>query len=218
MTDRVAVAFAWSALLNAGRTPALWAAMAVQIALYSSYLLVWGDGVPLVGARPVLDQFATVQWVFLGLALPWTAVRSGAVRRRDEVARLSLLGAVRPSAVVAGSLCATMAIAVAVTASGLPFAILAAAISTIPLAGLWGAQAPLFALGGCASAFASACMLVTGSRLLAWACATGLTFGVVALAPAGAAGGVVLAAVGAVAAAVVVGNADRRLLHLAEQA
>ena len=61
----------WRDVLTAVRTPAVWAVMAVQIALMALYLLVWGDGVPLVGARPVLAQFATTQWVFLSLALPW---------------------------------------------------------------------------------------------------------------------------------------------------
>jgi hypothetical protein len=66
------------ALLNAARTPAVWIAIGAQIVFLSLYLLVWGDGIPLVGARPVLDQFATTQWILLGVLLPWAAARTGA--------------------------------------------------------------------------------------------------------------------------------------------
>jgi len=64
VTDRALITLVWRALLGAARTPALWIAMGVQIAFLSLYLLVWGDGLPLAGARPVLDQFATTWYGF----------------------------------------------------------------------------------------------------------------------------------------------------------
>ena len=56
MTDRAVVALVWRALLAAARTPALWVAMGAQAGLYSLYLLVWGDGLPVAGAIYDVDN------------------------------------------------------------------------------------------------------------------------------------------------------------------
>ena len=218
MIDRAVAALVWRLLLAAARTPALWAAMGAQIVLASLYLLVWGDGLPLVGARPVLQQFATAQWVFLGLALPWAAARSGAAWRRDEIAQLAALGAVRPSSVVTASVMALAVLLLAMAIVGLPFAALARQISAVPLTELWRTQLPLYALSLCAAAVTAACMLVAASRFLAWTAATALTLGAALLVPQGLAGGAVLAALGAAVAAVLVSGADRRLWYLSEHA
>lgn len=217
MTDRV-TALVWRALLAAARTPALWASMGAQVVLFSLYLLVWGDGLPLVGARPTLEQFATLQWIVLGLALPWTAARSGVVRGRDDVARLAVLGAVPPSSIVAAGVAALAVLLLSLAAVGLPFAMLAQQISAVPATELWRTQLPLYALGLCAAPITAACMLVAANRLAAWTAATALTLAVVALVPRGPGGGVVLAALGAIVVAALVSSADRRFWYLSEQA
>ena len=51
-------ALVWRALVTAVSTPALWGANGAQIVLFLLYMLVWGDGLPVAGARPVLEQFA----------------------------------------------------------------------------------------------------------------------------------------------------------------
>jgi hypothetical protein len=208
----------WRALLTAARTPALWVAMGAQAGLYSLYLLVWGDGLPLAGARPVLQQFATTQWIFLGLALPWAAARSGAAQRRDEIAQLAALGAVPPSSVVAASVAAQAALLLATAAVGLPFAAVAQQISAVPLAELWRTQLPLYALGLCAAAITPACMLVAANRFLAWTAATVLTLSASMVVPQGLAGAAVLAALGAGIGTVLVSGADRRFWYLSEHA
>lgn len=210
------IALAWRALVGAGRTPAVWAAAGAQIALGSLYLLVWGDGIPLVGARPVLEQFATAQWVFLGLALPWAAARSGAAWRSDEVARLAAMSAVPPSSIVGAHVAALTVLLGAVAAAGLPFALLAQRISALPLSELWRTQLPLYALGLCAATASTACTLVVAPRLLAWTASTGLTVAAVMLVPPGLAGGAVLTALGAAAAAVLVTGADQRCRYVSE--
>ena len=217
MTDRATV-LVWRALLAAARTPALWAAMGAQVVLFSLYLLVWGDGLPLVGARPTLEQFATLQWIVLGLALPWTAARSGVVRGRDDVARLAVLGAVPPSSIVAAGVAALAVLLLALAAVGLPFAMLAQQISAVPATELWRTQLPLYALALCAAPITVACMLVAANRLAAWTAATALTLAVVALVPRGLGGGVVLAALGAIVVSALVSGADRRFWYLSEQA
>jgi hypothetical protein len=217
VTDR-ARALVWRALLTSARTPALWAAMGAQVILFSLYLLVWGDGLPLVGARPALEQFATLQWIVLALALPWAAARSGVVRGRDEVARLAVLGAVPPSSIVAAGIAALSVLLLALAAVGLPFAMLAQQISAAPATELGRTQLPLYALGLCAAPITAACMLVATSRFAAWTASTALTLAVVALVPQGLGGGAVLAALGAIMVAAIVGGADRRFWYLSEQA
>jgi hypothetical protein len=211
-------ALMWRALLTAARTPALWAAMGAQVLLFSLYLLLWGDGLPLVGARSTLEQFTTLQWIVLGLALPWAAARSGVVRGRDEIARLAVLGAVPPSSIVTAAVAALAVLLVALAAVGLPFAMLAQQISAVPATELWRSQLPLYALGLCAAPITTACMLVAANRFAAWAAATALTLAVVALVPHGFGGGVVLAALAAIVVAAVVSGADRRFWYLSEQA
>jgi hypothetical protein len=218
VTDRPVIVLVWRALLAAARTPALWVAMGAQAGLYSLYLLVWGDGLPLAGARPVLEQFATAQWIVLSLALPWAAARSGAAWRRDEIAQFAALGAVLPSSIVAASVAAQAVLLLATASVGLPFAVLAQQISAVPLAEMWRTQLPLYALGLCAAAVTPACMLVAANRFLAWTAATALSLAAAMIVPQGLAGAAVLAALGAGVGAVLVSGADRRLWYLSEHA
>ena len=218
MTDRALTALVWRALLAAARSPAVWAAVAAQIALLSLYLLVWGDGLPLVGARPVLDQFATTQWVFLGFALPWAAIRSGAAGGPDAIARTAALGAVRPSSVVASGIVALALLLLTISLAGLPFALLAGQISAVPASGLWRSQLPLFALSLCVAPVAAACILIVTNRLLAWTITTAGTLALMTLAPSGVAGAVALVTAGALVSAFAVRGADRRFWYLSEQA
>lgn len=218
MTERALTTLVWRALLGAARTPALWMAMGVQIAFLSLYLLVWGDGLPLAGARPVLEQFATTQWIFLGLALPWAAARSGAAWRRDELAQFAALGAILPSSAVAASVTALVVLLLAMAAVGLPFALLAQQISAVPAMELWRTQLPVYGLSLCAAAVTAACMLVVANRIMAWTAATALTFAVMFVVPQGIAGAAVLAALAVALGAALVNGADRRFWYLSEQA
>ena len=218
MTERALTTLVWRALLGAARTPALWIAMGVQIAFLSLYLLAWGDGLPLAGARPVLAQFATTQWIFLGLVLPWAAARSGAAWRRDELAQFAALGAIPPSSAVAASVTALVVLLLAMAAVGLPFAVLAQQISAVPAMELWRTQLPVYALSLCAAAVTATCMLVVANRIMAWTAATALTFAVMIVAPTGIAGAAVLAALAVALGAALVNGADRRFWYLSEQA
>ena len=218
MTKRALEALVCRTLLNAARTPAVWIAIGAQIVFLSLYLLVWGDGIPLVGARPVLDQFATTQWILLGVLLPWAAARCGAAWRGDEIAQLAALGAVLPSSVVAAGMTALALLLVSTAAVGLPFAFLAQQLSAGSAFDLWRTQLPLYGLGLCAATISAACMLVVANRLLAWTAATALTFCVMAAVPSGLPGAAVLAALAVAIGAGLVSGANRRFWYLSEQA
>ena len=88
------LALAWRQVVAAVRLPAVWIATAVQVAVLTLYIVVWGDGIPLVGARPPFEQFATAQTVLLLLVLPWVAARCLATAHRDTVSKLAVLTAV----------------------------------------------------------------------------------------------------------------------------
>jgi len=206
----------WRELMAATRTPATWMVVGVQITLLALYLIVWGDGVPLVDARPVLDQFVTTQWVFLGLALPWAAARCGVTRHRDDVARLAAFGAIRPATVVTGVLLALTTMLLAITLGGLPFAILAQQISAAPVSQLAAAELSLFALSVFVSATTAACMLMLVNRLFAWVVASAVTLGVLALLPPGLIGGLTLLVLGVSTGALLVRGADGRFWYLSE--
>ncbi len=206
----------WRELMAATRTPATWVVVAAQIAFFALYMIVWGDGVPLVGARPVLDQFVTAQWVFLGLTLPWAAARCGVTRHRDDVAQLAAFGAIRPSAVVTGLLLALTAMLLAITLGGLPFAILAQQISAAPVGRLAAAELSLLALSVFVSATTAACMLMLVNRLFAWVVASSVTVGVLALLPPGLFGGLALLVLGVSTGAWLVHAADGRFCYLSE--
>ena len=217
MTDRIVV-LSWRALLSAARTPAVWIAMGVHIAFFLLYVLNWGAGIPLVGARSVLEQFVTVQWIVLGVSLPWVAARSGAAGRRDDVAQLAAIARVSPSAIVVASVASLAVVLLALALVGLPFALLARQISAVSLAGLWRMQMPLYALSLYAAPVTAACMLVVASRFTAWMTASALTIAAMLAVPPGLAGAVVLVTLGAVVTAMLVSGADRRYWYLSEQA
>jgi hypothetical protein len=218
VTDRTRVAvLVWRELLATMRSPALWAVVGAQGVLLALYLLVWGDGVPLVGARPVLAQFATAQWLFLSLALPWAAARCTSARRPDDVAYLSALGSLRPSRIVIAVMVALTAILLGITATGLPFALLARQISAAPAADWWRTELPIFTLSLCVAPLTSACLLFLSNRLFAWIVATGATLVLLGITPAGAPGGLLLGAAGVAAAGLLVSRADAPLQYVTER-
>ena len=72
----------WRELIIIGRTPSFWVAAAVYVSVLTLFVLIWGDGVPIVGAGPVWDQFSAVQLSVLLALLPWTATRCVTTRRK----------------------------------------------------------------------------------------------------------------------------------------
>jgi hypothetical protein len=216
VTERAAVWLAWRALLVSARTPALWAATIAHALLLALFLLVWGDGLPLVGARPVLEQFYTLQLAFLAVALPWAAVRAGAAPTRNGVTELAALGAVTPASVVGAAIAATTAVLAGMALGGLPFALLAQRISAAPPADLWAGQFLVLSLAWCVTTVSTACMLVLRDRLFAWVVATAATAVVLTALPAGLPGALVLLGLGAIVATVLVTGANARLAYLSE--
>jgi hypothetical protein len=211
------LALAWRQVVAAVRLPAVWIATAVQVAMLTLYIVVWGDGIPLVGARAPFEQFATAQTILLLLVLPWVAARSAATVHRDTVTRLAVLTACRPSTVVLGACLGLAGVTAVVAATGMPLAIVSQQISALGPQDLAAAQLRLLALSACAATLTLAAVLVSGNRLAGWLLATALAALVTRVAPAGMAGALTIGAIAACSAAALAQRAERTWQHLAER-
>ena len=195
-------ALAWRQAVAAVRLPAVWIATVMQVAALAVYLLVWGDGIPLVDARPPFDQFVTAQSILLLLVLPWVAARCTATPHADDVATLAVLSARPPSTIVIGACVGLSGVACAVAITGLPLAIVSQQISDSTARELVAAQLRLLLLGTCAGTLTPAAVLLSGSRIAGWILSTLAIAGVMVVVPADGRGAIMIAAVaGSVAAA-----------------
>lgn len=210
-------ALAWRQIVAAMRMPALWIATAIQVVALALYLLVWGDGIPVVGARSPFDQFAAAQSVLLLMVLPWVAARCAATPHRDAVARMAVLSARDASTVILGACLGLMGVVCAVAIAGLPLAIVSQQIADREPIELVATQLRVVALGACAGSLTLAAMLVSGSRLGGWLIATAAASSVVWAAPGGLAGGLALASVAACAVAAVAHQGGQTWRHRLER-
>jgi hypothetical protein len=155
----------WRELTVMTRTRALWAAMCAQLAVLAAFLIIWGDGVPLMTGN-LFDQFATLQAALLLVMLPWIAAR--VVGDGRTVALVSAIAACPPRQVVAARYLALLLVLMAVAASALPLGILALRIS---LADVWRGlfEFPvLLSLCMLAATIATAAVVAGLSRFVAW--------------------------------------------------
>lgn len=211
-------ALAWRQLLLATRLPAVWTAAACYVAMLTVYVFVWGNGIPLVGARTPFEQFTTAQTVVLLAVLPWVAARCGPVHYRALVERLTMLAACPPATVITGTALGLAAVAAAVAVTGLPLAMLSQQIGNGPAADLAVAQVRVAALSACAATTTLAAVALSGSRIGGWLIGTGATVLVSWLAPPGTGGALVLAAAASASTVSLARHAQRRWHHVREYA
>jgi len=209
-------ALAWQQVVRASRTPALWVVVVGHVLALTLYLVVWGDGVSLVGARAPFDQFTTAYTSLLVVLLPWVAARCLAVGTPDEVAIRAVLAGQRPLAIVFGATIGLALVLLAVVGTGLPIAVLAQQTSERSSWEIAHVAARLAGLAACLAPISAAATLATGSRLWGWL--LGIVAGGVlaSAAPLGVVGSTMLWPVAAFATASVAEHADRRWRHLAE--
>lgn len=211
-------ALAWQQMVKASRTPAIWVAVIGHVLALSFYVVVWGDGVPLAGARTPFDQFTTAYTTLLVLLLPWVAARSLAVGTRSEVAIRAVVTAQRPLSVVFGATIGLAIVLVAVVLTGLPIALLAQQTSVHSSWEVAGVVARLAGLAACLAPATTAATLSTGSRMWGWLLGI-VASGVLASAtPVGLVGSTMLWPLAGFAMAIVAEHAERRWRHVAEYA
>ncbi len=162
----------WRELTVMTRTRALWAAMSVQLLVLAAFLVVWGDGVPMMTGN-VSEQFGTLQTGLLLVMLPWVAAR--VVGDGRTVALVAAVGAFPPRRVVAARYLALLLVLLAVAASALPLKILSLRISGVDKwPGLFDLQI-VAALCTLVAAIATVSVVTGLSRFTAWVLGTTAT-------------------------------------------
>jgi len=207
----------WRELIIIGRTPSFWLAAAVYVSVLTLFVVIWGDGLPIVGAGPVWDQFSSVQLSVLLALLPWTATRCVTTRRKRDLTVLAIVTASRPSALVLARCIALSAALLVLVLTALPIAIVMQQIAAIPLSAISRALLPLLGLSLFVAVAATGFMLAFANPLPAWVITSAVTFvasRTVALTPASTP---VWIGIALGAALLLTVNADSRLAYQAEE-
>lgn len=156
----------WRELAVITRTPAFWIAAAAHLLVLAAFLVVWGDGVPVLRGT-VFEQFTGVQAVVLSLVLPWAAFRAGTGSPSHDATLRVVASCTGPQLFVTRYLGITMALLVLVV-SALPMKVVALRISSLDSARLVADMAP--AVAGCAYVGALVALFTASSdrRLASW--------------------------------------------------
>jgi hypothetical protein len=158
----------WRDITVISRMTAFWAAMAIRAAVLSAFIVIWADGLPVPDRVSAFDQFILLDWLMLGVLLPWTAVRCALPREPHHVAALALTLASPPSAIVLAritALCATLA---ALAASGLPVYVLFRQVAGLSWNDVAAAAAATVVLASMAAMTTTVAALVFQSRITMW--------------------------------------------------
>ena len=175
-------ALIWRELVAITRTPAYWVSAAVYIAALTAFVIVWGDGIPVVGARSSWEQFTMAQRVFLAMLLPWTAARCATSSRRE----LTLLGfmTARSSSSILFAQGVALAVALlALALSALPVMALMQQIAVVPLSVVVLDMAPAAVLALLVAAVTGAIAVALETPIRIWAVSGTLTLGAVIVGP-----------------------------------
>lgn len=164
------------------RQPAYFVAMALHATILAVFLILWGDGVPLMAGEDALAQQQVVQCVFLGLALPWAALRCRTHHAAHEDAVLACVAAIPRGSVVLGRAVATWLALMLLVATGLPLPVLAQQMAAAPIGALPPGGWALAGVAALATAATTARPPGPVDAVHAWVRASTLTTGTVAVA------------------------------------
>ena len=203
----------WRELAVITRTGAWWVSVAVQALLLSAFIVIWGDGVP-VWTGTVFEQFTVIQLAFLAIAMPWMASRVV----QDDVNRLALLAFVtveKPFRLIAARAIALAIALAAYVLTALPLALTAMRISSLSPWSLVESLLWPLALCGLVGAMVTALTGLTATgRLAGWLIVSATTLVVVAAAPRGGTGLLVLFVATATMIGMAAMRANRRLRYV----
>lgn len=167
-------ALIWRELTIITRTPAFWVSAALYIAGLTAFVVVWGDGVPVIGAQSNWEQFTMAQRMLLAVLLPWTAARCSASSKRDLV----LLGAVaakRPRALLWAKAAALAVSLLALALSALPLIVLMQQIGAASPTTAVLDMAPVAALALFVAGVTTTMTVVLEAPIRVWAVTGGVT-------------------------------------------
>jgi hypothetical protein len=206
-------ALLWRELAVIARTGPYWVAALMYVSVLAWFVLVWADGMPVVGWGSNWQQFSKLQWALMIVILPWIAVRCGSLRR-SEVSRLAAFTATRPSRII-GARCVALTAALLVTAvSALPMILVMRQAGAVSLATAAARLIPSAGLASFVAILTTTCVLLVTSRLSAWVLATAVTIATALLVPSTAWGTAVWLLLAVAVAVPVLRVADARLTYL----
>jgi hypothetical protein len=166
----------WRELVVTTRMRVYWFALAVHMWLLTAFIVIWGDGVPVL-AGTVFDQFLAIQLAILTAVMPWIACRTVWHTSR-ELSMLATVASCTPSRLVVARWCGLSLTLVALVASALPLASIALRISRLGPLHLARALLPAMLLCGFVAAISTAFVLTTNNRMTAWLLGTAATLAV----------------------------------------
>jgi hypothetical protein len=176
-------ALTWRELVSFWRAPAFWAAAIVHVSLLFSFVLVWGDGLPLVNGGTNWQQFNTAQFAILSVLFPWIAARCSPLQSHDLVI-LSLVTATSPSRLLLARWLAAWVALLGVIVIALPVTLLMQQIAVTPFMSVAARLGVNVALAAVAAAITTGCMAIFDRTLNGWVAATTATFAAGLLMPA----------------------------------
>ena len=167
------------------RRPAFMVSTCAHVVILAGFVLAWSGtrGVPVLPHREFYQQARLVQAVTLAILLPWTAARSVADERGDDLVLLAALMAMRPSRLMLARACAVLVALGCVVATGLPVMVLAQRISVGPIFRVFRDEATMMTLTVLACAMALGWRHVCRDRLLGWMAAALSTIALAAALP-----------------------------------
>ena len=172
--------------------------------------MIWGDGVPVVGAGTQWEQFTLLQQVVLLAALPWTAARC-TPRALDDLTLFAFATAQRPSRLVLARSLALSACLTTLALLALPVIVVMQRVAAIPLPEAAVSVASVAGLATFVGVVATATRMLVRNRVAAWLAAMTCSIALAAAMPASSAGPWLLAAV--LVAAPMLLRADARELR-----
>jgi len=205
----------WRDLAVVVRHGGFLAATAAHLAVLTAFVLIWGDGVPVLREYTVLEQLTRLDLALLSVMLPWVALRCSLDEGRNGFVRLAAATARKPSSVIVARTGGLGGALVTVALSALPLFVLGQQISAVSVSSLASAMAPLIAISVLAAVIATGAKVLVRGRLSSWLAATAAT--VIAAGASPIEGGVLRNLVLAIAVAGVLAMyVDRRLRYLSE--
>lgn len=166
-------------LVAATRTAGVPLAALAMLASGTAFVLVWAPRVPTLTPGNLYEQARAVQWIVLAAILPWTAVRSSPMDRRDAIALMSPLMPARPSAAIAAKVLGAFLVQLTVILGGLPALVLAQQAAAVPLATVFADLSPVLGLALLAAAASTGSIIFAADGLRAALWASVIVLGVV---------------------------------------
>ena len=206
---------AWRNLVLIVRHDGFLIATALHLVALTSFVLIWGDGVPVWRDDSVLVQFSRLDLALLAVILPWVAIRCSPDAGHDSLVQLSAVTACRPARIIAARTAGVGCALVTMVLSALPMFVMAQQISALPASMVWRALLPSVTLAVLVAVIATAANVFLRGRLSSWLAATVATVVIVSATSSAARGSGILA-IAAVVAVLLVLSADRRLRYLSE--